>query len=363
MFTRPSLGIAEVAWRWSIGFAGLALSAACLIEYLDTLPVTNGDLLFLRSRQPALIFQALVHIFRGSAPRLVEALLLVAIALAVAWIVLGSYGRAATVKALLAHFRPDDGCLKVSGWRFWRTAGENWRLRSLVGLNVLRVALTVAAVAGCIGALLMAGAMSSDRDPAPGSGFLVFLLTCMLVWIAWSMLNWFLSVAAVFVVRQGRDTFGSIAASVDLCRRKAGSVFAAGTWFGLAHVASFFVATSVVAFPFAFLGVLPGAFVAGGVLLITLLYLALADFLYVGRLGAYVAILELPEVIFVPPSPQVPLWPGSNQQSPATLHPGDAVDKNETILSDIEQQAEESAIGSQDSALQAEDEGATGPES
>ena len=33
----------------------------------------------------------------------------------------------------------------------------------------------------------------------------------------------------------------------------------------------------------------------GGVLMVTLVYLAIADFLYIGRLAAYVAIVELPE--------------------------------------------------------------------
>src|SRR5207248_4611522 len=140
-------------------------------------------------------------------------------------------------------------------------------------------------------------------------------LAGMLVWIAWSVVNWFLSLAAVFVVTEGKDTFAAIAAAVDLCRREAGSFFAAGTWFGLAHVVAFFVATSMVAFPFAFIGVLPGAIVVGGVLLVTLLYFAVVDFLYVGRLGAYVAILELPDAPPVPAAPFVPPWPGSTQQS------------------------------------------------
>src|SRR5207248_6704414 len=140
-------------------------------------------------------------------------------------------------------------------------------------------------------------------------------LAGMLVWIAWSVVNWFLSLAAVFVVTEGKDTFAAIAAAVDLCRREAGSVFAAGTWFGLAHGVAFFVATSIVAFPFAFIGVLPGAIVLGGVLLVTLLYFAAADFLYVGRLGAYVAILELPDVPVAPPPPPVPVWPMNEQRA------------------------------------------------
>ena len=48
----------------------------------------------------------------------------------------------------------------------------------------------------------------------------------------------------------------------------------------------FVVASSAVAFPLGFAEVLPGGMVFGGVLLVTLLYFAVVDFLYVGRLAA-----------------------------------------------------------------------------
>jgi hypothetical protein len=145
------------------------------------------------------------------------------------------------------------------------------------------------------------------------------------------VMNWFLSIAAVFVVADGRSSFGAVEAAVDLCRTRTGSVFAAGTWFGLAHLVVFFIATSVVALPLAFAGVLPGGMVLGGVLLVTLLYFAVVDFLYAGRLAAYVAILQSPHV----PSPQAPAIPMlSGGQSPIMPELGDRIDPDELILSD-----------------------------
>ena len=63
-------------------------------EYLATLPVTAGEMLLLRTRQPALMLQALARIFRGSTPRAATALVVVTLALTMAWIVLASLGRA-----------------------------------------------------------------------------------------------------------------------------------------------------------------------------------------------------------------------------------------------------------------------------
>lgn len=61
---RPSLTLAEIIWRWIVGATAVALFFFGLFEYLDTLPVTNGELLFLRTRHPYLVGEAIAHILR-----------------------------------------------------------------------------------------------------------------------------------------------------------------------------------------------------------------------------------------------------------------------------------------------------------
>ena len=289
IFQRPSFGFAEIAWRWSFGAAAGVLLVFSFFEYLDTLPVSNGDLLLLRTRQPLLISRAVLDIFRGSSFRLFETVAFLALTLGVAWAVVASLGRAATLTALVAHFRESDAPASL------QHEEKSWRLPSLFALNFFRLGATLAATLGCLAAVLLGAAASGPGDLSPGSAFLITLTVAMLVWLAWSIVNWFLSLAAVFVVAHGQDTFGAIVAAVDLCQTRTGSIFAAATWFGLAHITAFVVASSAVGFPLGFAAVLPVAAVLGGVLLVTLLYLAVADFLYVGRLAAYVAMVELPE--------------------------------------------------------------------
>jgi len=326
IFRRPSFGLAEIAWRWSFSAAASLLLVFSFFEYLDTLPVSKGDLLLLRTRQPALISRAVLHIFRGSAFRVIETAVVLALSLGVAWVVIASVGRAATLKALLAHFR--EGDVSSSDHK----EKKNWRLRSLFALNFFRLGAALAASVGCLAAVLLGGAASRPSDPAPGSAFLIFLTVIMLAWLAWSTLNWFLSLAAIFVVADGHDTFGAITAAVDLCQTRPGSVFAAGTWFGLAHITAFVVASSAVAFPLGFAAVLPGSIVLGGVLLVTLLYFAIADFLYMGRLAAYVAILEMPDSPVALPKPRP-----APAQHPAFPIPANesGIDQAELILSDV----------------------------
>src|SRR5437899_4045792 len=107
MLRRPSLGLAEIAWRWSLGFATVLLLFFSFVEYLDTLRVTDADLLLLRSRQPFLISHAILHIFSGSGPRLVAASLVLVFAMALAWMGTASFGRAASLKALIDYFGED----------------------------------------------------------------------------------------------------------------------------------------------------------------------------------------------------------------------------------------------------------------
>src|SRR5580704_11710799 len=244
---RPSLGFAEIAWRWSFGAAaGLLITLSCF-EYLDTLPVTRGDLLLLRSRQPVLISRAIGHIVGGSGFRLVEAFIVLALALVAGWIVVAAVARAATINALLAYFREKDELPQP---------GAGWRLDPLLGLNFLRVAALLAAVAGCFAGFALGGIVTKDES-VPGATFLITMIIAALVWLAWSMVNWSLSLAAIFVVADGRSTFDAIADAVDFLRRRGGAVFAVGTAFGLTHAAVFMMASIAVTFPLGLAAVLP----------------------------------------------------------------------------------------------------------
>jgi hypothetical protein len=159
----------------------------------------------------------------------------------------------------------------------------------------------------------------------------------IVIGLVWSSISWFLSLASIFVVRQSKDTFSALVSAVVLCRDRVGPIAAVGTWFGLAHLVLFTVATSVVTFPLAFVRVLPAGFVLLSVGFLTLLYFAIVDALYVGRLAGYVAILEAPPVPVPVPVLQSAVQVGAQrtQDSALSVQPElSAVDQDELILSD-----------------------------
>jgi hypothetical protein len=325
LFRHPALGMAEIAWRWSVGATACLLLSFAVFAYLDTLPLSKADSLFLRSRQPFLISQAIAHLFRGSGFRFALAMIVSFAALAAGWTMVAALGRAATLQWLVEHFRGlklESSNRDSSGQNATEAATEQelrseefatatpgqarssavrWQpLASLAGLNFFRVALTLAAICGCVGAVVLSAIASSAKGPHPAIAFLLMVPLVCLVWMFWSLLNWFLSLASVFVMRDHQDTFGSVSAAVGFCRRQMGGITSVGFWFGLAHLTAFIAASALVSFPIALSRAIPSGVVLGGVLLVTLLYFAVVDFLYAGRLAAYVAITELREAAPVP---------------------------------------------------------------
>lgn len=318
VFHRPSLALAEIAWRWTVGAVAWGLFLFWSIEYLGSLPVTGGDAALLRTRQPLLVGRAIAHILRGSLNRAVLAALLAALALALLWIVAASLGRAVTVRAVLRSFRADI-CSDVSP----SFDAINLRsLRSLIGLNFLRAVLTLAALLAFVGAANLVGIVSPAANPKPGFAFVCFLPLAGLICVVWPALNWLLSLACIFAVRDGGDVLSALFAAVTFFRERLGAVLAVSTWIGLAHFTALSVATTAASFPLAFIQVAPARLIAAGVIVVTLTYFAVVDWLYMARLAGYLFIAEMPDAV------------ASSEQLPASP-PQTSIDREEPILSDV----------------------------
>ena len=370
-FRQPSLALAEIAWRWSVGATACTLLGFSFFEYLNTLPVNGRELLFLRSRQPILISRAIAHILRGSLTRVSLAALLGASALIVLWIFAASMGRALTVRALLDHFSerfvPDSAPQSATPTDRGEASapqpstahgnamdspavrlaerGKRFLPASLLALNFLRSAITLAAWFALVGASILPSFASLDRNPQPGLAFLFFLPLAVLVGGLWLILNWFLSLAALFAVRNGNDdhqgTLSSISAAVTLTRNRLGDIVAVSAWFGLAHIAAFMGASTVSSFSLGFVGVLPGRAVLATLAVLALIYFAVVDWLYTARLAAYVCIAAMPDALFAPPHPLPLAPPSSGPQFRPTAPPATGIDREERILSDVPQLAVE----------------------
>jgi hypothetical protein len=315
------------------GATALALFFFGLFQYLDTLHVTDRELLFLRTRQPYLVAQAIAHILRGGLNRAIFSLLLAALLLAILWIFVASMGRAATVRALVSYFR--DMGLRLSAASRPDLAQKHIdehvsppNFLALGRLNFLRIVLGIALLLGFLAADIIAGFVSTPKDPQPGLAFILFVPMAILVFVTAWALNWFLSLSGVFAVRDGDSAVDAISSAVSLCRERTGAVLAVGTWTGLGHLVAFVAASTVVSMVLGFAPLLPWRLVVLVIALLTVAYFAVADWLYMARLAGYICILEIPEAL-MKPSPPLPM------PRPSSPPVQTSIDRDELILSDI----------------------------
>jgi hypothetical protein len=325
-FRRPALTFAEIAWRWAIGATTASLFIFYCIEYLDSLPVTNADAVLLATRQPSLVGRAIAHILRGSLNRAVLAALLAALALSLLWIIAASMGRLASVSALLNYFHAEVDC-NVAG----TTSGtETPRpIRALIDLSFLRAAVILAMILASVGAAILASFVSTDANPRPGLGVILFFPLAALICMAGWALNWWLSMAGIFAVRDGEDALTALSAAVAVSRKRTTSVFAVSIWTGLAHLVAFSIATTAVSLPLALIRVAPSRLVIAAIILVTLAYFAVVDWLYIARLAGYVCIAEMPDAL------RAKSLPPSSQPQEDRTRLETAVDRDEPILSDL----------------------------
>jgi len=277
VFRRPAVIAAEIAWRWSFGAAAGALVTVAVMRFLNSLTVSNADLFALRSRVPPLIADALVRIFQGSGPRLVQLILILTPAISLLWMLAAAVGRVATLRVLI-----QDASASFT---------RRHDVRSLLGANFLRVLVTLLGLMAMVGSAILAGfAANITAEPSILLFNVVFLGLLFLVSLSWSTLNWYFSLAPIFVVRDNRGTLGAVGDAVRLVRRRGGDFSGVSTLYGLLKLFAMAVATVVSLVPLAFIAEWPWEATAILFVVITLAYFAFADLLYIARLASYLAI-------------------------------------------------------------------------
>jgi hypothetical protein len=317
----PSFALAEIAWRWSFGAALIAALLFCFREFLGSLPVDRIEMFLLGSAQPFLVGRALEQILRGSAPRLVFCLILLAIVFTLAWAVVAALGRIVVVKALatFATGAHDDSQNNLS---------SRLGFFPLFGLHLLRASAALAMVIGCAGTGIAAANIASKNPALLGSALLALFVVCFLAISIWTILNWLLSFAAIFVVTNGSNVREAIFSAAEFCMEHLAAVFIPGVWSvifrGLALIAIgtlwIFVASLV---PTSEAGI-----VFGMLAILLPLYWVIADWLYIARLAAY--------VYLVLGSPDAGVQSESLWNPPPIFGPQDGrIDANELILSDV----------------------------
>ncbi len=303
---RPALALGEVAWRWAFGAAAWTLVIIAVRRILAHVDITQAELLLARHSDVFLIADAGAHIIVQVLPQLARECLVLAPAIAVLWIAAATLGRAITLQSLFstivipsedAPADPRALCLSDAGASELR----DLHFGPLLALHFIRAVFTLATLIAYLGGLFLTGLAMPAQNPIATA--LVGILVAAVIGFFWSVVNWFLALAPIWIVREGHPALRSIADSVDFYRRGPSPYLGIASWFGFLRAAAL-----VAAFVAALLAsrATPATSIALCVV-IALIYFAVADFLYIARLAALVALDESSQpsaVSFQPVSPE-----------------------------------------------------------
>jgi hypothetical protein len=164
--------------------------------------------------------------------------------------------------------------------------------KAIVLLHVWRAALLLATLFAWLGIIIAAASFVSGHDAHPGLAFFLFLVLNSAVVIFWYALDWLLSTAPIFAIRDDETAIGAISRTLTFLCDRFGAVARASTLFGVMHVIIFLLVTSLVSAPLALARVLPTGAVFLLIAAVTLLYFALVDFLCLARFAAYIGIAD-----------------------------------------------------------------------
>jgi len=308
VYRQPILGLAEVAWRWTVATAAWLLLGFLVIEYIDSLFITRGDRLLVGSGVPWLVMASVRRILMSRMGRFAAAALIVGSAVGVLWIFAASLGRAAIIRAMLDSIRPGaeaEGAIR-------------YELGSLLGLHSLRAGLLTAAVLAWTCAALLVGFVPRASNPRPGLLLLLLFALGFVIAGFWRCLDWLFSIAPIFTIRDGSGTLQSVSSAIRFVLERRRALVSAGASFAAIHLVVFLSACSIASVPLTLLGILPARVIASVLVLLTLVYFAVIDFLCAAKLAAYIAILALPDQSFQPalvaPEPSAPPAPGPRSE-------------------------------------------------
>ncbi|MBI2683626.1 MAG: hypothetical protein HYX26_10530 [Acidobacteriales bacterium] len=271
---RPEIFFAELMWRWAFTTAAAMVLAYAILGYLDTLLVSDRDLFGLANVVPGTVGPALANIFRGSGPRLVRIVSVALLGVALLWWVAASIGRLATLRAMLP--------------------GRLGRLVVVLRIHELRILVMVAAWLAYVAAFALAGAFSRTSAHAhdPGKFYLLFLPLVFVIGCVWSGLSWFLMLAPIFSVRDDRGVFASIGAAAECAKQRVSQFAWVGGLFGFLRLVAWVIGFIVLMTLLGIVAQAPAKLAWLVLLLWAMLYSAVANFLSIARLAAWVRIAE-----------------------------------------------------------------------
>jgi hypothetical protein len=266
----PAIFLVEILWRWSFAVLACMLVAGVGMMLLGPLHVGKAWDTAWSSRDPQRIGQFLVVILLLLGTKLIIVALAVPLAIALLWGILAALGRFVTVKRL-------------------RSGLTSLRFRTVFALQLLRGLVSWFAII-LLFATTLGEALIATRGTQPDLVlyYLMVMPSVVLIGVSWLILNWYLSLAAIFG-REEQSLRGAFRQARQTVRQQRSDFAGTGFVFLLFRTVILLIALAICGLTSGMAGTTPQSYF---VLLtvVSLVYFAVADFLYMARMAAYLAL-------------------------------------------------------------------------
>jgi len=281
----PALFFMELLWRWSFGLGLLALTFLAYSHLRQAILLTDADEQALSAQDPIALATAAANLITPVLPLLVRVCTQVFSIAAVLWVAAATLGRGLITRIIVGQFATGYGV---------PIAADAPRWVSFALLNFARVMMLSILVIGYLGGTFVAGLVggwaSSLLLPAT-----IQFCSLAISFVLWSYVNWVLSLAPIFVARDALAPLDATVEAIAFIRRHRSRLSAIAVWNSTLRGAAATVISLAGIFTAAASSSLPASAVSVLLVIETLAYFLISDFLLLARLGDYasVAIHEL----------------------------------------------------------------------
>jgi len=262
----PGMLLTEIVWRWSFGAAAILVLFVSIMGLLRSIHVSEADTAAWRSNNPTLMAQALANMLLESGPKMADTAAWVLPSITLLWIILATAGRTLTLNRL------------GRGTVDFRTVLASHCARAFL----LWLAAAVLTSAIWFAARIAIGVGQPDY-------FLYYALafwSIVLIGGFWAIANWYLSLAPICSLQTGAGFLKSTVQAVRLAKAQSGDFGGISLIFGIFRLATLAIAFVLCVLPSGLMSTWPRSYTAW-VVAVSLAYFAVGDFLYLGRMAAY----------------------------------------------------------------------------
>ena len=266
----PAIFLVEILWRWSFALLACLLVIGVGLMLLGPLHVGHRWDMAVRTRDPQRMAQLLVTVLLILGMKAVVAALAIPVAIAFLWSIFSALGRFVTIRRL-------------------RVGLTSLRFSSILALQFLRGFASWFCFVLFFGATF-GEALIASRGPKPDLllYYLMVMPSVVVISAFWLTVNWYLSLAAFFG-REGQGFRGALREARQTIRQQRSDFAGTGLVFLLFRTIILLVAVAICGLASGMEGTAPQSYFVL-LVVVSLAYCAIADFLYMARMAAYLAL-------------------------------------------------------------------------